>query len=463
MDDQASTAATVSEQGTVPPAVDSPSLPPGPRLPSALQTALALFANDGYRGYCQRRYDSMVRLKVAGIGELVNVWEPELVRELLTGDPELLRGGEANARVLLAPAGASSVMVLDGERHLRMRRLLSPPLHGQAVGRYQQIVARLAAAEVRRWQVGDTIATRPRMQAIALEVILEAVIGVRDEHRLGRLRSLLGRVAGASLFAFAAESASPRLATTPLGARLPWIAARRQAEALLFEEIAEHRAEPEGREDILALLLGVQGEDEPLSDVELKDQLLTLLIAGHESTASTLAWCFERLVRHPDVLARLQRELGGEDGERYLDAVVNETLRTRPIIELVARRLSAPLQLGGHLLPAGTTVAASIAGVQLSDVVYDDAQAFRPERFLDRPVQPYTLIPFGGGTHRCLGASFAVMEIKAVLRAVLERVQLRAPTMTPERAVRWRRLTVIPSRGGRIVVGARVRTTGAEP
>lgn len=420
-----------------------------------LQTVLALFANERYRAYCQRRFRSMVRLKAAGVGEFVSVWEPGLIREVLTGDPDVLRGGEANARILLAAAGENSVMVLDGERHLRTRRLLLPPLHGQAVKRYERLVSQLAAAEVERWRVGETIATHPRMQAIALEVILQAVIGVRDERRLVRLRSLLARVAGASLFAFAAESAYPQLGAGSLGRRLPWIAARREAETLLFEEIAEHRADPEGREDILALLLRVRGDDEPLSDVELKDQLMTLLVAGHESTATVLAWCFERLVRHPDALARLQHELASEEGERYLDAVVNETFRVRPVIELVARRLSAPLELGGYLLPAGTTVSASISGVHCSEA-YEDPELFRPERFLDRPAPPYALIPFGGGTHRCIGASFAVMEIKSILRAVLERVELRAPTMAPERAVRWRRVTVIPSRGGRVVVSARV-------
>jgi cytochrome P450 len=448
-------ASTTVGEGHTPRSAVVSGLPPGPRLPATLQTVLALFANDPYRRYCQRRFDSMVRLKATGVGEIVSVWDPELIKQVLTGDPDVLRGGEANASVLLAPAGENSVMVLDGERHLRTRRLLSPPLHGQAVSRYERLVSRLAIAEVERWRVGETIATRPRMQAIALEVILQAVIGVRDERRLERLRSLLARVAGASVFAFAAESAYPRLGAGPFGSRLPWIAARRQAETLLFEEIAEHRADPEGREDILALLLGVRGESEPLSDVELKDQMLTLLVAGHESTATVLSWCFERLVRHPPVLERLRRELGGEEGERYLDAVVNETLRARPVVEIAARRLSAPLELGGYLLPAGTTVGVSIGGVQRSEV-YDDAEEFRPERFLDRSAPPYTLVPFGGGTHRCIGASFALMEIKSVLRAVLERVELRAPTMAPERAVRWRRVTVIPSRGGRVVVSARV-------
>jgi cytochrome P450 family 135 len=356
MDEQASTAAAVGDERTTRSSVLAPGLPPGPRLPAALQTVLALFANDRYRGYCQRRFHSMVRLKAAGVGELVSVWEPELIRQVLTGDPEVLRGGEANARVLLAPAGANSVMVLDGERHLRTRRLLSPPLHGQAVSRYERLISRLAAAEVESWQVGETIATRPRMQAIALEVILRAVIGVRDQRRLRRLRALLAWVAGASVFAFATESAYPRLAAGPLGARLPWIAARRAAEGLLFDEIAEHRADPEGREDILALLLAVRGDDEPLSDVELKDQLLTLLVAGHESTATALAWCFERLVRHPDALARLQRELASGDGERYLDAVVNETLRVRPVIELVAHSTQISMRTRGSSAPSASWI-----------------------------------------------------------------------------------------------------------
>jgi cytochrome P450 family 135 len=249
----------------------------------------------------------------------------------------------------------------------------------------------------------------------------------------------------------------PGLAESAVGWRLPWIAARREADRLLYEEIAAHRANPEGREDILALLIAAGGEDgPPLSDEELRDQVMTLLVAGHETTSTTLAWCFERLLRHPRCLERLQQEIATDAGDAYLDAVVNETLRTRPVIDQAVRTLTSPTAIGGYMLPAGTTVAASIRGVQLSEAYANPAE-FRPERFLERLPPPYTLIPFGGGVRRCVGASFAVMEIKAILRTTLKQVRLRATEQKPEHPVRWRRFTVTPSRGGRVTLASRGR------
>jgi cytochrome P450 family 135 len=283
-------------------------------------------------------------------------------------------------------------------------------------------------------------------------------VGVREERRRSRLRELLRQVAGANVFAFWAEGAMPGLAASALGSRLPWIAARRVADRLIYEEIAEHRARPDGREDVLAMLIAAEREDGTrLTDTELRDQVMTLLAAGHETTATTLAWCFERLSRHPGCLRRLERELAsGQDGDAYLEAVINETLRTRPVIDQALRRLTEPTQLGSYTLPAGTVVTASILGVQLSGV-YEQPEEFRPERFLGRSPPPYALIPFGGGARRCAGASFAMMEIRTILRTTLERVRLLPSTERPERPVRWRRFTVSPSRGGRIAVASRPR------
>jgi cytochrome P450 family 135 len=333
-----------------------------------------------------------------------------------------------------------------------MRRLLLPSFHGDAVLAHTELIGALTATEIERWPVGEPFAVHPRMQAITLEAILHAVIGVRDERRLARLRTLLPRVAGANLFAFWAEGAMPRLAENQLGSRLPWIAARREADRLLYEEIAAHRDEPDGREDILALLIAAGGEDgAALGDEELRDQVMTLLVAGHETTSATLAWCFERLLRHPRCLERLQEEIAHDAGDAYLDAVVNETLRTRPVIDQAVRTLTGPTEIGGYLLPTGTTVAASILGVQRSEA-YEHPEEFRPERFLEGAPPPYALIPFGGGVRRCVGASFAVMEIKAILRRTIAGVRLRPSGQRPERPVRWRRFTVTPGRGGRVTV-----------
>ncbi len=295
-----------------------------------IQTLLGIFFAERFAAYCLRSFDGLVTLRIAGMGTVVSVFDPELIKQLFTGDPDVWRAGEANARFLEAPAGARSVLVLDGEEHMRVRRMLLPPFHGEAVRSHGELIASLTAAEVEAWPVGTPFAVHPRMQAITLEVILQAVIGVRDEQRLQRLRALLPRVAGANLFAFWAEGALPGLARSALGSRLPWIAARREISRLLDEEIVAHRAEPQGREDVLAMLIGAANDrDVPLSDDELRDQVMTLLVAGHETTAATLAWCFERLVHNPACLQRLHEEIAHGDGEAYLDAVVNETLRMR--------------------------------------------------------------------------------------------------------------------------------------
>jgi cytochrome P450 len=193
----------------------------------------------------------------------------------------------------------------------------------------------------------------------------------------------------------------------------------------------------------------------PLSDAELRGELLTLLIAGYETTSTALAWCFERLVRNPDVLARLQRELVEDEGDTYLEAVINETLRSRPVIDSVQRRLTAELEIGGYRIPAGTTVAPAIVGVQLDGDLFEDPHAFRPERFLEQPIAPYTLIPFGGGLRRCIGASFAVMEIKTVLRTVLTQIDLQASSSKPEKPKRGRRIATYPARGGLVTIAER--------
>jgi cytochrome P450 family 135 len=429
-------------------------LPPGPRLPLVGQSLAILFATDRYATYLRSRFQSMATVKVAGIGRIVTVWDPSLIKQLLGGDPNVVRGGEASAQFLLAPAGPSSVIVLDGADHLRTRKLLLPPFHGEAVNRYERLIAELAAVEVDTWQIGESVATRLRMQAITIEVMLHAVIGVRDPQRLERMRRVLARVADASLLAFGLEAKYPGLANNELGRRLPWIRARFEADVLLYEEIADHRANPEGREDVLAMLIAAETEEAPFSDQELRDQISTLLVAGAETTATALSWCFERLVRHPDVLARAQNELLGENAGRYLDAIVSETLRVRPVIDGAARKLAAPFKLGGYELPAGTFISVSIAGVQLSDA-FENPDEFQPERFLEQPPAPFTFIPFGGSTHRCIGASFAAMEMRTILRVVLQRVHLKQPTRPSERSVRWRRITTTPSHDGRVRVSAR--------
>jgi cytochrome P450 len=422
-----------------------------------VQTVATVFFRDAFTRYCQRHFGSLMTVRFVGMGEFVVVSDPDLIREVFTGDREVLRGGEANARGLGAFMRAS-VLVLDGEQHMRLRKLMLPPFHGEAVRRYAETIGNIAAAEIERWPVGDAFALLPRMRAITLEAILRAVIGVRDEERLQRLRSVLPGVLRVSQFAMFAETTYPQLVENPVGRRLPWLRARREAYRLLDEEIAAHRSSPDGREDILAMLIAARDQEgRPLDDEELRDQLITLLLAGHETTASALSWCLELLVRHPPVLARLQREMVQADADgcnAYLEAVIDETLRLRPVVDAVARKLASPLQLAGHTLPTGTMLAVSIIGAQRLEL-FADPDRFKPERFLDQPAPPYALIPFGGGTRRCIGASFATMEMKTVLRAVLERVNLRAASRSAERPTRWRSFTTVPSRGARVVLAVR--------
>jgi cytochrome P450 family 135 len=429
-------------------------LPPGLRWPSAVQWLAMIVRFDAFDARL-RRLGLLVTLRFPGLGAIVSISDPQLIKQVFTGDRDVLRAGEANAP-LAAVLGGNSVLLLDGEQHIQRRRMLLPPFHGEAVHRYSHLVAKVTEEQMREWPRGVEFASWPPMQAITLEVIMRAVIGVRDERRLTRMRRLLLSVQRNSIYGVLAEGARPGLSASTLGRRLPWVSARTKAERILDEEIVTHRETPEGREDILALLIATRDEDgRGLSDAELRGELLTLLIAGYETTSTALAWCLERLVRHPDALARLVRELDGEEGDAYLDAVVNETLRSRPVIDSVQRRLSSELELGGYRIPAGMNISPAIVGVQSSPELFEDPRAFRPERFLGRQAAPYTLIPFGGGSRRCIGASFAVMEMKTVLQTILSRVKLQPSSRRPERAVRGRRIVTYPARGARITVADR--------
>jgi cytochrome P450 family 135 len=398
--------------------------------------------------HCRRRYGDVFTVRPYGFGNIVLLADPDVIKEVFAGDRDVFAAGQANAA--MSPVlGRHSLLVLDGETHLRQRRLMLPPFHGEAINRYRERVEKITEAEVATWPAGEPFAIRPRMQAITFEVILRAVIGVSDPDRLQRLRELLPKLLDFSVFDMWSVWLFPKLLDSPMGRRNPAMRVRPEVDRLLHEEIAAHRAHPEGRDDILALLVEARDANgDPLSDEELLDQIITLLLAGHETTTTGLAWAFERLVRHPDVLERLKSELL-TDEEDYLDAVVNETLRVRPVIDGVWRKLTAPAVVAGHRLPAGTLVFPAISLVQTS-AAFPDPEEFKPERFLDGSPPPYTFIPFGGGPRRCIGASFAIMEMKTVLRAVLQRVELRTPDQRPEQP-RVHHVTQVPARGGRVI------------
>jgi cytochrome P450 len=404
----------------------------------------------------RRRYGDVFSSFFPIFGRVVYVAAPADIKRVFTGEPETFHAGEANALALGDALGEHSLLTLDEERHLSQRKLLLPPFHGESVRRYAELMAETTAREVDRWPLGREFALRPRMQAITLEVILRAVFGVRDGERMDLFRERIPAIADAT----SVLNWLPVM-QRDLGGRSPAARFRRALAAvdeLIYAEIADRRGAEPG-DDVLSLLLSARHEDgAAMSDVELRDELMTLLTAGHETTATGLSWAFERLMRTPRAMQRLLASLDDDD---YLDAVVKETLRVRPVIVDVARKLTRDTEVGGYLLPAGTLVLPAIAAVHARPDLYPEPEEFRPERFLDGQPESYAWIPFGGGVRRCIGASFAQVEMRVVLREVLRRVRLRAPSTRPE-PPRVQHVTVVPSRGARALVAERV-TQAAPP
>jgi cytochrome P450 family 135 len=434
--------------------------PPGPRMPSLLQAAFVTASPYGWMVKRWRRYGDVFSSRFPIFGRVVYLADPALVKQVFTGDAKTFHAGEANTLALGDALGEHSLLTLDEERHLSQRKLLLPPFHGESVRRYTEVMAEATEREVATWSVGKEIELRPRMQAITLDVILRAVFGVRDDRRMDLFRERIPPLG---------ETTSVLnwlpLMDRDLGGITPAARFRRALAAvdeLIYAEIADRRADPDGeqRDDVLSLLLRARHEDgSPMTDTELRDELMTLLTAGHETTATGLAWAFERLLRTPRVLERLTSSL---DDDEYLEAVVKETLRVRPVIVDVARKLTREIEIAGWRLPAGTLVLPAIAVLHARPDLYESPAEFRPERFIDGGAESYAWIPFGGGVRRCIGASFAQVEMKTVLREVLRRVRLRAPSQRPERGV-IRHVTVVPGRGARAIVEGKTDARGHRP
>ena len=425
-------------------------LPPGPSLPRALQTAAFMFAGPRFLESCRRRYGNAVTFSTLFDSRFVMVFDPALVKQVFQGAPRRLHAGEANA--LLGPVlGERSVLLLDVEEHLRHRRLL-PPFHGRRMQSYAEAMLQAADVEIERWPIGEPFPLLASMQSLTLAVIVRAVFGYeagpQEEELRRRLRAMVepvSRPRGLLLL----------LTLGRLGGGGATVArfeeSRRAVDELLYAEIARRRADPElsKREDVFSALLLAQDEDgERLSDTEIRDELVTLLLAGHETTATGLAWTFDLLLHTPMVLRRARR-LGPE----YVDAVVKESLRLRPVIPGVGRVVrEAAFTLGRWEIPPGVEINPSIRMLHRREDLYSSAESFRPERFLgeDAP-DTYTWIPFGGGTRRCLGASFALMEMRVVVERVLARARLRA--VEPELdEVQFRGITLAPRSGVRVVL-----------
>ncbi len=436
-------------------------LPPGPRLPSPLQTLGFWSRPTAFLERGRARYGSRFTIRLLGAPPFVILSDPEDIREVFQAPPDVLHPGEG-AKILEPIVGPHSVILLDEQPHLEQRRLLLPAFHGERMQRLAGLMTELAEREVAEWPRGETLELHPRLQRLTLEIILRAVFGLERGAQLEELRAILTEVLGFAESPLSLLPPPPRaLARFGPNGRVTRLGAR--ADELIYALIEERRGaegESEG-EDVLALLLDARHEDgSPMSPRELRDELVTALVAGHETTASQLAWALERLAHEPAIVARLHAELGGGDGEEeYLTATINEVMRLRPVLPNPEPRLvKQPVTIGGVTYPPGVALIASAYLVHHDPELYPDPYAFRPERFLESeggsPPGTYTWIPFGGGRRRCLGASFATLEMKLVLRTVLGSCELQ-PAGARE-AARRRSITISPARGCSVILRERL-------
>ncbi len=404
-------------------------------MPAPLQTALWLRRAQWMLDQCAARFGDTFTLRIVGQGTWVVVSDPADVEAVFRAPGDVLHAGEGN-RIMEPVLGARSVLLLDERDHLEQRRLLLPAFSGARVARYGELIAGVAAAEIDHWPRGEAQRLRPRMQALTLEVILRAVLGITDPERREALRVELRRMLG---FLTDPRRAAMLLVLGPRVRRLPsFRRAVDRVDRLLYAEIAERRrADLGSREDIMSLLIGAAHEDgTPMSDVELRDELLTLLLAGHETTANALAWAGERLARRPEVLEKLAQEARAGVETTYARAVVQETLRLRPVLPIAPRLVKRPFARTGRELAPGTIIAPALYLVGRRPEIYPDPERFSPERFLAGAPGTYTWIPFGGGVRRCLGAAFAQYEMETVLHSLAARAVIRPVRAGPEPVLR---------------------------
>jgi cytochrome P450 family 135 len=427
-------------------------LPPGPSSPRIVQLAGRFLRPNTFLQRCSKRYGPIFTLRMPMGENVVSVSDPEAIKAIFTSDPETFQVGTGGNALLEPLVGSSSLLTLDGAPHMRQRRLLLPPFHGERMQRYGEVIREVTESSLADWPLREPFPLQPRMQAITLDVILRAVFGIKDAERQDELRRTLRVLLdfGQSRLAFL-----PWIRHWARGSWVRFLHMREGVDALLYEEITRRRQDGDAaeRDDIMSLLVSARYEDgSPMTDKELRDELITLLVAGHETTATALAWAFELLFRHESPRRKLIEEIRtGNAGEEYLEAVISETLRLRPVIEQVSRRVAAPVELNGYTIPAGTLLAPSIYLVHRRPDIYPDPGTFKPERFLENPPQTYAWLPFGGGVRRCIGASFATLEMKVVLKTILSRAELRPADAQPE-PPSARAVTTAPKHGAMAVL-----------
>jgi len=431
-------------------------LPPGPRSPKLVQSLTTIFSHERGLERQRERFGSMFTAHSVGIGTIVVISDPELIRRVFTADPTVLHAGDRSPlRKILGP---NSLLGIDEDRHLSQRKLLLPPFHGQRMASYEAIIDQEANREIDSWPENTEFRTTEPMMRITLNVILRAVFGAEGEN-FDVLRRLMP--------AFVTLGSRLALLTFlhhDLGPRSPWgrfLRMRARFDRIIADLIDRARRDPalSERADVLALLVQATHEDgSPMTFEEIADELLTLLAAGHETTATTLSWAVERLRRHPDVLARLVAE-GDAGGRELRDATIKETQRVRPVIPFTGRFVMQPFELGGYLIPPGVTIGVSMVLTHSDARLFDQPRRFRPDRFVGEKPDTYSWVPFGGGIRRCIGAAFAHLEMDVVLRVMLRRLEL-APTSAPSERWHYRGVAFAPADGGQASVRRRTLRDG---
>jgi cytochrome P450 len=435
-------------------------LPPSVNLPLMLQVLRFSQRQIQFVFKGRRELGEVFRMRGTISGRPVITSHPDHVRSLFTAKPELAPSltGESPLRPIVGP---NSVLTSIGPRHMRQRKLLLPAFHGEAIERYVQMITDVAEREIDRWPVGEPFSLAPRMQAITLDVIMAGIFGIEGKPERGTpehgLRMATKYLLAASTWPVAQLAELTNLnSDEPVGLTKAGLALLDRPTYQVIE--ARRRAQDlDERRDILSLLLLARTEDgETLTDKELRDELLTLVLAGHETTANSLAWTWERLVRTPDAHDWLRDSVrsSGVDAAPVIEATIVEGMRSRPVIPIIGRRVSVPWRLGDYAVPAGTPVTMSILLIHHREDLYPQPFAFKPERWIGRKPGTYEWIPFGGGIRRCLGASLAMAEQRVVLEAMVRRLDVEADDPEPEHAVH-RNVTMIPSRGARVVVRRR--------
>jgi cytochrome P450 len=436
-------------------------LPPGPRMPVLLQSLGFWSRPTAFLERCRARYGTPFTIRLTGQPPLVMISDPEQIKQIFQAPPDVLHPGEG-ARILEPIVGAHSVILLDEGPHLQQRKLLLPAFHGEKMQSLSGLMTELAGREVESWPREEPVALHSRLQGLTLEIILRAVFGLDRGAQLDSLRELMTKILSFAESPLSLLPPPPQFLTrfTPM-ADLERLGT--QVDELLFALIEERRGEGGSGDDVLAMLLAAEHEDgSPMSPQELRDELMTALVAGHETTASQLAWTFERLAREPDVLSRLYAELDEGTDDEYLTATINEVLRHRPVLPNAEPRLvKQPITIGEHHYQPGVVLLANAYLVHHDPAIYPDPYAFRPERFLGETPGTYTWIPFGGGRRRCLGASFALLEMKIAIRAVLERYALVAVGKRAEKT-RRRSITISPVGGGTVLLRERSRSRASD-